>query len=104
MKDRDSRLGVQWRYQHRADDERSAYSLTPLMLMPTTLIKTAKSIFLDTLLHLNVAEAMHARVKCPDETFQVGEFVYDLTKFHQGCGDLHRQSRSPNDGFAFVCT
>jgi glycerate 2-kinase len=83
MKDRDSRLGMQWRYQHRADDERSAYSLTPLMLMPTTLIETAKGIFLDTLLHLNVAEAMHARVQCPDETLQVGEFVYDLTKFHR---------------------
>jgi glycerate-2-kinase len=80
MKDRDSRLGMQWRYQHRADDERSAYSLTPLMLMTTTLIETAKGIFL---LHLNVADAMHARVQCPDETLQVGEFVYDLTKFHR---------------------
>jgi glycerate 2-kinase len=71
------------RCQQRVDDERSPSSLTPPMLKPTTLIETAKGIFLDTLLHLNIAEAMQARVLCQEETLQVGELVYDLTKFHR---------------------
>jgi glycerate 2-kinase len=48
-----------------------------------TLLETAKELFLDTLHHLSVAEAMRTRVHCKSETLQVGELVYDLQKFHR---------------------
>jgi glycerate 2-kinase len=48
-----------------------------------TLLETAKDLFLETLRHLNIAEAMQARVQCHDETLRIGELVYDLRKFHR---------------------
>jgi glycerate 2-kinase len=46
-----------------------------------TLLKTAKGIFLDTLGHLSIEEAMRTRVHNQGETLHVGEFAYDLRDF-----------------------
>jgi hydroxypyruvate reductase len=46
-----------------------------------TLLETAKNLFLDTLHHLSIAEAMRTRVRCQNDTLQVGERIYDLRKF-----------------------
>jgi len=54
-----------------------------MLQKPMTLLETAKELFLDTLHHLSIAEAMRTRVLCQGETFQVGELVYDLRKFHR---------------------
>ena len=46
-----------------------------------TLRTTAKGIFLDTLRHLSIDEAMRTRVRCESETLHVGESAYDLQDF-----------------------
>ena len=56
---------------------------TAMLQKPMTLLETAKDLFLDTLQHLSIAEAMRTRVRCQNETLQVGELVYDLRKFHR---------------------
>jgi hydroxypyruvate reductase len=48
-----------------------------------TLLKTAKDIFLDTLHHLRIEEAMRTRVHYEGERLQVGELTYDLRDFHR---------------------
>src|SRR5258706_2854478 len=48
-----------------------------------TLLKTAKGIFLDTLHHLRIEEAMRTRVHYQRETLHVGESAYDLRAFHR---------------------
>jgi hydroxypyruvate reductase len=46
-----------------------------------SLRKTAKGIFLDTLAHLGIDDAMRTRVHHQGETLQIGEFTYDLRDF-----------------------
>src|SRR3954462_11161315 len=46
-----------------------------------TLRKTAKGIFLDTMRHLSIDEAIGIRVRCEGETLHVGEFPYTLQDF-----------------------
>jgi hydroxypyruvate reductase len=48
-----------------------------------TLLKTAKDIFLDTLHHLRIEEAMRSRVHHQDETLRVGDLAYNLQDFHR---------------------
>ena len=48
-----------------------------------TLLKTAKDIFVDTLHHLKIEEAMRTRVHYEGERLQVGELTYDLRDFHR---------------------
>ena len=48
-----------------------------------TLRKTAKGIFIDTLLHLRIEEAMRTRVHYQGETLHVGELAYALKDFHR---------------------
>ncbi|MCU1248984.1 MAG: Hydroxypyruvate reductase [Edaphobacter sp.] len=46
-----------------------------------TLLKTAKGIFLDTLHHLRIEEAIRTRVHYQGESLHVGEVAYDLQDF-----------------------
>src|ERR1700716_4149471 len=48
-----------------------------------TLLKTAKGIFLDTLHHLSIEEAMRTRVHYVGETLHIGELAYHLQDFHR---------------------
>jgi hydroxypyruvate reductase len=48
-----------------------------------TLLKTAKGIFLDTLHHLRIEEAMRTRVHYQGEILRIGELTYDLQDFHR---------------------
>jgi glycerate 2-kinase len=48
-----------------------------------SLLETAKGVFLDTLHHLRIEEAMRTRVHYQDETLHVGEFAYDLRDFER---------------------
>jgi len=48
-----------------------------------TLLKTAKSIFLDTLHHLRIEEVMRTRVHDQGETLHIGDLAYDLRDFHR---------------------
>ena len=46
-----------------------------------TLRTTAEGIFLDTLRHLSIDEAMRTRVRCEGEKLHVGGFTYALRDF-----------------------
>ena len=48
-----------------------------------TLLKTAKGIFLDTLHHLSIEEAMRTRVHYVGETLHIGGLAYHLQDFHR---------------------
>jgi len=48
-----------------------------------TLLKTAKDIFLDTLHHLRIEEAMRTRVHYEGERLHIGELTNDLRDFHR---------------------
>jgi|HubBroStandDraft_6_1064221.scaffolds.fasta_scaffold08513_4 glycerate 2-kinase len=48
-----------------------------------TLLETAKGIFLDTLRHLKIEEAMRTRVHYQGETLHFGGLAYDLHDFHR---------------------
>jgi hydroxypyruvate reductase len=48
-----------------------------------SLLKTAKDIFLDTLHHLKIEEAMQTRVHYEGESLHIGELTYDLRDFHR---------------------
>jgi glycerate 2-kinase len=52
-----------------------------MLQKPMTLSETAKDLFLDTLHHLSIAEAMQTHVRGQGETLQVGNLAYDLRKF-----------------------
>src|SRR5260370_42713283 len=48
-----------------------------------TLLKTAKDIFLNTLHHLRIEEAMRTRVHHQGETLHIGDLAYNLQDFHR---------------------
>lgn len=48
-----------------------------------TLLDIAKSLFLDTLRHLDIAEAMRIQVRCEDETLHIGQLTYGLQYFRR---------------------
>lgn len=48
-----------------------------------TLRNTAKSIFLDTLHHLTITEALRTHVHNQGETFHIGGLAYELQNFHR---------------------